>query len=371
MDAWDDRKDNAAALRIRGPAALAASLPYLTECPPGGCIVVAVLGPGGMLERTARCLLPEYPGGASPEVGRAWADDVARTARQGLQVPDLRADERVALVVYLPDEVGRLPEDLAGRLFPRPGELPPQLLDALAVFDGRWRSLVCADDRCCPQQGLRILDNPDAVDAAAALIDCGISGQPLARPAPLAMPQGEAIRACLSEMPYPATFEARREVLEQVWPLAVDPVRHWSAEQVATAVMAADRPGVRDALLVRMARRGRGAADRQWWQQQWRLWTAITAAAPTEWAAGPACLEAVGAWSLGDGADALRAVDAALAADPQHRMAFLLGSLVGRDGSASRWFAGMRRIDEADCLRFDRPPHRRACDGGRTMREAG
>lgn len=371
MDASDNQQQQITKLKIRGPAALAAALPYLVECPPEGGIVMAVLGPDNMLRLTAHRALPEGPGAQSPEARGAWAEEVGRVVREGLARLDLLDGERIALVIYLPRGLHPLPVGLAAQLFPDAGAVPPEMLDAIAVFDGRWRSLVCADERCCPPEGLRILDSADAVDASVALIASGLDREARPRPLPLPMPDRAAIEEHVTATTFPGSFDARQAVLHQVWPLMVDPAHVWTAHHVALAVLAADRPGIRDALLVRMARRGRRPADRQWWQQQWRLWTSITATAPVGWEPGPACLRAVCAWALGDVMDALRALDEALEADPHHRMAVLLDDLVSRGTPASRWFASMRRIDEAECLRFDRPPPTRGSGGGQALREAG
>jgi hypothetical protein len=371
MDASDYHHQQITKLKIRGPAALAAALPYLVECPPEGCVVMAVLGPDSMLRLTAHRALPEYQGAAAPDVCGGWAEEVGRVVREGLARLDLLDGERIALAIFLPRGLHPLPLGLAGQLIPDAGALPPEMLDAVAVFDGRWRSLVCVDERCCPPEGLPILDNADAVDASVALIASGLNREAPPRPLPLPMPDRAAIEEHLAATPFPGSFDDRQAVLHQVWPLIADPAHAWTAHQVALAVLAGDRPGIRDALLVRMARRGRRPADRQWWQQQWRLWTSITATAPVGWEPGPACLRAISAWVLGDGMDALLALDEALEADPHHRMAVLLGDLVSRGTPASRWFASMRRIDEAECLRFDRPPPTRGSDGDQAFREAG
>ena len=72
-------------------------------------------------------------------------------------------------------------------------------------------------------------------------------------------------------------------------------------------------------------------------------------------AADAACLLAVARWASDDHQGALDAVEQALEADPQHRMAPLIGGLVGRGVPAAHWFGSMSHIREADCLRFDRP----------------
>ena len=134
--------------------------------------------------------------------------------------------------------------------------------------------------------------------------------------------------------------------------------------------MAGDRPGIRDALLTRIARSDWSASQRAW-QQQWGLWASVADLAPAGWAAGPRCLQAVSAWSLGQRRDALFALHAAHRDQPGHRMTVLLGQLLITGADVAQWFASMRGLSESECLLFDRPASPRAAPGGSGVRDAG
>lgn len=362
--------DPSGSLRItaRGPAALAAALPYLVDRPVAGSAVLAVLTSSGTLKLTAHRLLPAYPAGASPEVQAEWADDIGRLVAAGVEALDVRHDEGAAAVIFLPPAVGRPQPWFAPRVMARCATVQPVMFDILAVFGDRWRSLACTDQSCCPAAGWSIMDNSDAVEVAAELVGAGLSIA--SGPEPPVMPEPREVAVVLNAMGYPTTVSARRALLRQAWPHVADPPAELSAIQVATLVMAADRPGVRDALLTRMARREAGRPA--WWLAQLALWGGAAGAAPEQWVPGPACMLSVSAWALGEQQRALDAADRALAADPEHRMAALLRRLVLRGVPATDWFGRLSDMDETDCLRFDRPARAsRSASAGREPRAAG
>ncbi len=352
-------------ITLRGPAAMAAALPHLLHPAENDRIVVAVLGPGGVLRMIAHRPLPPLPGRASAEVQRHWAGLVERLITDGLSDLDIAPDERAAVALDLPDE--QLPCACPARLFLDATAVPAALLDVMLVAGGRWRSLLCDDPQCCPAAGQPAVDERDAV-AAMIAADAderpGLGGPAIPAPAP------PAVAASLAGVPFPATLHQRRGILERAWPWVDAVPSTLSARQAAVLIMAADRPGIRDALLTRIAR-SQWCADAAPWLLQWRLWRSLGDAAPLGWAAGPRCMQAISAWSLGQSQDAHAAVRAALCDQPGHRMATLLGQLLGTDVVAQQWFASVRRLSESECLLFDRPAPERSGPEGPGLRDAG
>lgn len=354
-------------LTLHGPAALAAVLPLLIEPEGRARIVMAVLGSDRLLRRLAHRLLPTAPNGASAEVQQHWFGLVSRLITDEIADLHLRPGERAAVALQLLTQQ-RL-RALRGSLFPDPADIPAALLDVVLVADGHWRSLLCTDPGCCPDPGRAVLDDRAAVSAMADLFDddreqphrsCErIPGPPLA-----------AVAAALCQLPYPATAGLRGEALSDAWPLVDRVPSALAAEQAASLIMAGDRPGIRDALLTRIARSEWSASPRAW-QLQWGLWTSVADLAPAGWAAGPRCLQAVSAWSLGQRRDALLALHAAHLDQPGHRMTVLLGQLLTTGADAEQWFDAMRRLSESECLLFDRPAPPRAAPGGPRLRDAG
>jgi len=341
---------------VRGPAALAVALPYLLEGPTPGSLVLAVLSQRCRLQSLTARRLPAFPAGASQEVQQRWAEDATGVLVQGLSSLALLPDEQVAAVLYLPEGLGRPPACLAERLRGRAARHASggRLLDVVAVFEGRWRSLLCQREDCCPPDGARLLEDAGALEAHAALIAAAEAGQSALPAARHRVSDGDLGEA-LARLPHPRSFTARRALLRQVWPVVQSPADELPATVGAALLVAAERPGVRDALLTRMVRAGERRAD--WWPMQLQLWRRVLLLAPVSLAAGPGCLAAISAWALRDPSAAVAHLEQALIAEPEHRMAVLLLRLIEQDGAAAEWFSRVKGLDEADCLRFDRPPN--------------
>jgi hypothetical protein len=368
-----DPDPGARRITLRSPAALAAALPYLIEPSEQARIVMTVLGPDRMLRLIAERPLPVLPGSGSPEVLQHWSGLTARVITDGVADLDLRPGEGVAAVLFLPagESSGLEPTSKGIRLLlPDSGAVPAQLLDILLVADGRWRSLLCSDPACCPGAGRPVMADRDAVAVVADLIEAGMEDQPRLTDDPIPAPPPTAVAAALARLAYPTTADLRRDVLVRAWPAARHMPSVLTADDAALLILASDRPGIRDALLARMARSD-WSASADAWRQQWRLWRSVADVAPVGWAAGPRCLEAVSAWALEQRAAACRALLAAQHDQPGHRMGVLLAQLMATDAVAHQWFAGITRLAESDCLLFDRPPPPRAAPGGTGLLDTG
>jgi hypothetical protein len=370
-------------IQVRGPAALVAAAPYLLPVSTGPSIVVAVVTDQSRLRALTGEPLPPFPMGASPEVCRSWADEIGRLAGEAMAGLPLRPDEAHAVVVRLPEGFAAVPDWFSERILAAAAGWSSAILDLVAAFGGRWRSLVCRDPACCPWEGCVVLDHPDAVAVAAELIGHGIDsavdhpGIPGPCSAPALPTSGgagcaegalddgmedllvdalaiaPAVERQLAALPVPADTASRGRLLGRAWSLLAACRPLTAPDQIALLGLAVERPGVRDALLVRMARLEHvGRAD-------WNGWfTVLEDAAtwlPEPHSAGAWCLAAACAWAQERPSEALECLDDALLVEPEHRMALLLQRLIEDEIGAGRWLSRMAGIAEDVCLAFDRP----------------
>ena len=242
--------------------------------------------------------------------------------------------------------------------------------DVLAVSGRRWRSLLCADAACCPEIGRPILDDGDSLRVAAECVGAGwgicddpgpvgFRGVP-ARGHP-------AVRALVEHWAVDSGFVAdRRRTLDQAWAVldraaapcdtaaapGHDPLP--AAAELARLVGAAHGRPVRDALLARMARSGRGR------DTTWLRWTAVLRPAlleaPAGFRAGIAALAAVADWQAGMTAAALGAVEQGLADRPEDRLCSLLRRAIAGGLPAEHWAEAASRLSEESCLAFTARP---------------
>lgn len=369
-DRTDDPRTEERRISISGPAALAAALRYLVDESPRPRLVVAVLTRHGQLRALMHRPLVQGP---VPDDGSLPLDgelgDLAATVEGMIGEVCFDEEERAVAVVNLPS-----PDWLVGFRGPvfdeiRPG--PTNLMDLLVVAGSRWRSLLCTEPICCPPAGNEMLADERAIAAVTELMEVQFLGGdalsgPVPRPAPIEVPSALSVDAALSARQMPTDLPARRDLLATVWSVVSDLPLQLTAEEAAACIMAADRPGVRDALLCRMAEE---VDSPETWGRHGGIWAAVADSTPIGWAAGPRCLQAICAWALDWPSEALDVLSLALADQPDHRMAHLLVQLIQDGAAAERWFGSMRRLDESDCLRFDRPPPPRAPRTGSDLGE--
>jgi hypothetical protein len=158
---WAGRPDDGrAVVRLRGPDDVIGILPWRLGFHPSESLVLVVLQGSRRRERLVMRL--DLP---APDDEAAVADETASRAVQA------EADE-VLVVVYTdePGLDGALPrsdlvDDLVGLLDDDGIDVP----EAVLVSGGRRWSYLCADPRCCPPEGIPLPDRPTpAADAYAA-----------------------------------------------------------------------------------------------------------------------------------------------------------------------------------------------------------
>lgn len=207
-----------------------------------------------------------------------------------------------------------------------------QLMDTLLVTRGRWRSLGCANSRCCPPQGTPMPTAPTALDAAATY--AGLT----------ALPNRDALTAMFNPLPERPDLTAP---LEHHHHEQLDAVlhnrQHTSARSMIRALFAAQRaaqgdrmPTDDDAARYGVALQTYTVRDAVWLAVDdgrldgIELWVNLARRLPSPYDAPPLFLAAWRAWRDGDGALAGIAADLALRSDPGYSAADLLLAALAR-----------------------------------------
>ncbi|HET9898926.1 MAG TPA: DUF4192 domain-containing protein, partial [Streptosporangiaceae bacterium] len=148
-------------VRVVGPVALLAAVPYLVGYQPENSLVMVGLGgPHGRVKLAFRYDLPDPP-------AREHADDIAAHTAAVLGRNRLRT---VAIVSYGP---GTLVTPLIEALRLVLHRAGIRIHDALRIEDGRYWSYLCADPGCCPAEGGLAMGSAHPV--AQALAGAGLS----------------------------------------------------------------------------------------------------------------------------------------------------------------------------------------------------
>ncbi len=315
-------------LALRSPEALVASLPYLLGFEPHASAVILWLRRGRLL-LTQRLDLPRDPvDPAWHEV--AWAHDAARSADQIV----------MALVSARPDLV-----PLVARLRERADEAGLEVLDVVQCDQGRWRSLLCCDEDCCPKQG-RVVPDDVRTAVAAEFAWAGVAPYPERAELVRSLDRDDERAAAVAHESATGPGDqddwrdaAIREVLQILSRTGVV-----TDTQAAMAVAAMSDIRVRDTLLWEV---GRWPID--------QVEQALVPLAQLVRAAPPGALAPVGtlyaglAWLAGDGARAGIALDRVMAEDPDYSLAQLLVAAVRGGLSPETWRQAMGELTRDEC----------------------
>jgi len=324
-------------LRAGSADAVLAMVPHMLGFYPDNSLVVLGLGDRSLVRLTFRYDLPDPP-------DDELAVDIAEHACHVLGREKIPS---AMLIGYGSAElVAPVMERIASRLL----QAGVELHEVLHAEGGRFRSLLCSDESCCPANG-RPYD-PGSHPAAAAMADAGLGAYP--------------DRAALvrSLQPIPGTADQIRRATNDANMRLADVVIRGPAESEADPLLRVTRIG-RAAVqrAIRSYRRGDSITNRD--QLAWlavlltdlrvrddawarmdpghqiahsRLWTDVLRSAAPECVPAPACLLAFVAWQSGNGALAAVAVERALTADHTYSMASLLAGAIaaGLPSSAAR-----------------------------------
>lgn len=329
------RPDRVPVVRVSGPAALVQAVPYLIGFHPSDSLVLVGLS-DGILVVTARLDLgPAGCGGdLTHAVGVLLDGGVTDVVAVIYDVDPREPGVRAAVTL-----LDGLVEMGAARL-----------LDTLSVSRGRWRSVDCDDESCCPPGGKAVDDHTSEFAAAATFAGM--------------VPHAD--RGSLAAILKPDERESRmqlRALIDAAWTELIDRrasigTRGDSRARRAlfAAARAVDGP-LRPVELsppdAHLARLGAWLADIAVRDSVWMavddgrldgrpLWALLARRLPEPYDAAPAFLYGWAAWREGNGAMALVAAGRALDADPGYTAADLLLAALSR-GVDPRAFPKLRR----------------------------
>ncbi|MFF7637923.1 DUF4192 family protein [Kitasatospora sp. NPDC008050] len=191
-------------VRMRGPADMAAMLPYLLGFYPDDSIVaVGLHGPAARQGGAIRLDIPEDP--------NEWPLIAVELARLLIALSERRHRRPDAVLIYLcrDPEPGARParrqlRPLADQLLRVFREFEVPVKESLCLSGGRWWSFLCADPACCDPDGTAVFAGQDPLAVVAAATYAGLA------------PRGsrKAIGAALDPIGPPAGT-AQREALER------------------------------------------------------------------------------------------------------------------------------------------------------------
>lgn len=339
--------DIARHLRLRSPRAIAAAIPHLTGPLPDCALSLLVFDGEERAREVYSRELPEPPGGDGP-ASLGWAQTVGELASDGIRASDLRPGESVVICLQLPPPLFWPPAPYVPVMMRPLRGFRPRLLDLLVTCNGRYRSLLCTSEACCPADGQPIVSDPQAVEALRRLSLIARSRQ--LEPS-VDDDLREEVARLLRETTRPRDTAERQALFHRVLPLVLGSRVLLAAPEAALLVLAADLPGVRDALLVRLA----DEPTDVWWTQL-ALWHNVAADSPQGWTAGPEAMAAIAAWMLDWGSKASAYARSALRERPNHRLAGLVVDALAKPLDGEVWLASLQELPIDTCLEFDRPP---------------
>ncbi|MEU6038055.1 DUF4192 domain-containing protein [Actinomadura sp. NPDC047616] len=223
-----------------------------------------------------------------------------------------------------------------------------EVVEALRVAEGRWWSMTCVDQRCCPPEG-----RPYDITASAVAAQATLAGH-------VALPDRDELARSVAPLDGPvraamrqATDRAERRFL--AWAReGLSPARIRSRMAEEGVALLADLPSrdappsdddvawlgvlltsmrVRDEAWVRIDEDAPGA-DIDFWRYVLRR-------VEEPYVPGPACLLAFAAFTVGDGGLANVSLDRAARADPDYSMAALLRDIIAAGIPPSKARLGM------------------------------
>lgn len=314
-------------LLLTSPHSVAAALPFLLGFQPRECIVLLWVR-GSRLILTQRLDLPDD----SPTP--AWFQAAWLPPGTG------RVDEVVvALVSARPDLA-----PIADGLLERAGEV--EIRDILRVHDGRWWSLLCEDDVCCPREGRAI----DPVIAEGVQRDFGREGG-----SPLACRE-DVEAECEVD---PRLQRAVGRAAKSLAPVHDDEQRDESialilsapdapnAAQLAESIRSINDIVIRDTVLWEMLRLPKGELLDI--GQFLRMCIRSTTKRGAMRRAPVATVAAIAAWLAGDGVRANAAIDVALASDPSYSLALLVETGLRAGLPPEHWRASLAGLTREQC----------------------
>lgn len=331
-------------LVLRSPDALVAAVPYLLGFHPRES-AVAVWLRDRRIALTQRLDLPSGPADHPAWLAAMWHHSMADSAHELILVVASARPADPELVAMVVDRAA-----VAGI----------EVRDLLRIDEGRWWSLLCTDEQCCPPEGRLV----EPATASAVAAEFTVTGRaPLAARETLERSLGPdevkqalvaAALAAAPEVPIgPAREQWRDDRIAGVLRLLADGPGDGAqrAAVIADALRGLDDVRVRDTVLWEVSRWSPDAL-------QLALDHAAVAlrSAPAGYVAPVASCAATIAWLLGDGARAHIAVVRAHSDDCDYSLALLLAASLRAGLPPAAWRESMAALSRDDCRHgADRP----------------
>ena len=345
-------------LTLHGPADLVAAVPHLLGFHPWSSLVVVFIESQDQhVTLTVRADLPGVT--SASEYLQCWQQQLEAigAAADASHVvlcafPCRSADDvDAAVATALQREVLDVIQAVAD-LAERQGFF---VYDQLLCWADRWRSLLCTDQSCCPDDGTPVdLARSDRI--AAEFIAEAVSVQPdrasfaeLLAPVPDDDPQAERFAALLQVHPMAAQADAGSVVSAQV--------RAQQAHECVETLLAGSEPSpvvaltltdvrLRDAV-IRMITHDHDAQQRR---QAEQCLINTMKVCPSALRASVATVAAGLAWQRGDGATAGHCLDVALTADSNYSLARLLQRALRSAVPPAVWVSAVGQTTMQECL---------------------
>ena len=317
-------------LTVRRPEDILAMVPYVLGFLPEDSLVLLTAGEVGESFH-ARVDLPDDPADLDLAIEPIRDAALSNGARKAMIVVYTH-DTCLALEAWirLSEDLDEIGVDVVASLHadaghyvvlgdpdrePTPYDVEAHPISALAVYDGRvtYRSRQELGDSL-------VTNDPEAVDALAALCTAAARRIEGAARHPLGPPTPEALRTLLIT----EGLWARERVRSA---LADDDVL--SDDDAARMLAALQSSEVRDVLWAEIRRLGA--------RKHVTFWTDLVRRSPVDFVAPPAALLAFAAWMAGEGALAWCAIDRSREGDPGYSMAALIASALQSAMSPSSW----------------------------------
>ncbi len=308
-------------MRLGQPSDLLAMIPFMLGFHPSESLVVVAMK-DTHVAFAARDDLPPLGCDPPPEQTRYLVDVVRR-----------QRCNRVLLVGYGPEE--QVSPTLAG-LTSAFHETGVTVLESLRADGGRYWSYLCANERCCPSQGTPY-DVSTSEVAAAWTLEGRVAWRDRAEYEGQIRPVTGSVREAMAR----ETVTAHQRLIALL--KAADDEEHAAAMlnsaghlAIASALdrqLNGEPPTNEQAAWLSVLLQSVAIRDIAWGlirgnetelRQHRTLWQEVLRRAEPDLVAAPASLFAFAAWRDGDGAIARLALERALDADPEYRMANLL-----------------------------------------------
>lgn len=322
---------------LTSPHDLIAAIPFLIGYHPTDSLVIVSLKEDcvGMAMRV------DYPSIEAVDSTEAFDALVYHLVREGA--------EGALVVAYVPEDRcdgAEILENISTAL--ARAEIP--IRESLLIINGRWRSVLCGDRECCPEDGNALPE----ISSSRVAVEQVADGRP--------MPYGNREGMADSIAPLPLASET--DFISHVEQCRIDPESdHLQTAQRSGALAVLDlasrfvagslgRDIAGDQRLsgqvigalsdIQVRDFALGSHDEESIEVYWTMWRYLARIAPSGFVAPVASLLAALSYEKGEGALAQRCLDRALADDPSYSLAALLRRVFSA-GWPPESFGAMRR----------------------------